>query len=418
MAQEVFISHAEEDSAIALTLAAALESQGFATWYYERDAVPGSSYLLQVGEAIDACSAFVLLISKDSLSSWQMTSEVGRAHESHKPFFPILVDVSHSEFQTRQPEWRMAVGMAASVNLATLGGQGVAAAVARGLERQHILRAQSPPRKAAVAQAPAQAPAVTHAPATTAPPLTARMIPGPTPPARANLGDSWIHPKTGMEMVYIPAGEFLMGDDDKPNNPRRTVTLSAYWISRTVVSVEQYLAFCDETGYTRAEPPEFNPNWSKLDHPIVNVRWDDAQAYCTWAGFALPTEAQWEKAARGTDGRKYPWGDTFDGSKLQCSVGGRNGSGTAPVRRYRQGPYDLCDMAGNVWQWCRDWYDADFWKGRPAGDEDPANAAEGTRRVLRGGSWDWNNTVFFRAAFRFFPSNWNYNWGFRVVLQG
>jgi formylglycine-generating enzyme required for sulfatase activity len=185
-----------------------------------------------------------------------------------------------------------------------------------------------------------------------------------------------------MEMVLIPAGAFLMGDDDRSDNPRRTVSLDAYWISRHPVTVKQYRAFCSATG--RAFPGAPSWGWND-DHPMVNVSWDDAQAFCAWAGMTLPTEAQWEKAARGTDGRKFPWGDEWDKNKCQCSKKDYGDAGsTAPVGSYPQGasPYGVLDMAGNVRERCEDKYDS------------------GSRfRVLRGGSWYTHLPLNFRCAF-------------------
>ena len=130
-------------------------------------------------------------------------------------------------------------------------------------------------------------------------------------------GATRINPKDGAVMVYVPAGEFVMGDDQMPrSSPRRTVTLDAFWIYKNDVTVAQYRKFCQATGRQMPQTPTWG--W-KDDHPVVNVTWDDAKAYCDWAGAALPTEAQWEKAARGTDGRMYPWGNEWDAGKLWCS---------------------------------------------------------------------------------------------------
>jgi len=135
-----------------------------------------------------------------------------------------------------------------------------------------------------------------------------------------------VKPKHGAEMVYVPAGEFLMGskegEGDDDERPQHTVYLDAYWIYKTEVTVAQYRKFCQATGRQMPEEPSVQA-WTD-DHPIVNVSWDDAVAYGKWAGAALPTEAQWEKAARGTDGRQYPWGNDWDAQKCVNSVGGNN----------------------------------------------------------------------------------------------
>src|SRR5262245_59254033 len=130
---DIFISHVEEDASLALDLAQALEHSGFVVWYYERDTVPGRSYLLQIGEAIDGCHAVILLISSHSLVSHQVRQEVIRAYESQKPFLPLLIDVSHADFQTRQPEWRAALGAAAFLRIPPEGIRPILPQLTQGL---------------------------------------------------------------------------------------------------------------------------------------------------------------------------------------------------------------------------------------------------------------------------------------------
>jgi hypothetical protein len=138
---DLFISHVEEDAETARSIAARVEAAGFSTWYYERDTVPGVSYLRQVSEAIDESQAVVLLISSASLSSHQVTTEVIRAYEAAKPILPLLLDVSHREFQNRHPEWRAAVGAATSISLATRALADVVQALLAGLSRLGVQRA-------------------------------------------------------------------------------------------------------------------------------------------------------------------------------------------------------------------------------------------------------------------------------------
>ena len=228
-------------------------------------------------------------------------------------------------------------------------------------------------------------------------PVNARIPAPATAPIKIR-----INPKDGAEMVYVPAGQFTMGDNDMNKSlhdcPQHKVYLDAFWIYKNLASVAQYRKFCKATGRKMPDPPDWG--W-KDDHPIVNVTKDDAKAYCDWAGASLPIEAQWEKAARGTDGRKYPWGNQWDPGKLQCSKKDLGDAGsTAPVGSYPGGasPYGCLDMAGNVWQWCADWYDESYYAKSPA--RNPTGPATGADRVMRGGSWIIDFVRNFRCADR------------------
>jgi formylglycine-generating enzyme required for sulfatase activity len=242
-------------------------------------------------------------------------------------------------------------------------------------------------------------------------------------------------PTDGAEMVKIPAGCFKMGSTESGEKPVHEVTLSAYCIDKYPVTNAQYRKFCDATG--RDYPPD--PGFSSMpsyftkmpEYPVVNVSWGDARAYCEWAGKRLPTEAEWEKAARGTDGRKYPWGnDEPDGT--QCNLADRRSglswadkkvddgfAQTSPVKQYPAGasPYGAMDMAGNVWEWCNDWYADDYYKKSPA--ENPRGPDAGSSRVLRGGSCS-NEARDLRCAYRdrSEPSSRDGSIGFRCAVDG
>lgn len=210
-------------------------------------------------------------------------------------------------------------------------------------------------------------------------------------------GQEIVNPKDGAVMVYVPAGEFLMGSHDVTENekPQRRVYLDAFWMYTHPVTVAQYFEFCADTCCLKPE----TPNWGwKDDHPIVNVSWHDAVGYCAWAKVSLPTEAEWEKAARGTDGRKWPWGSEWDEKKCNTDECGLNT--TTPVVNYPQGasPYSCMDMAGNAFEWCADWYDSNYYKTGP--ERNPTGPEEGQDRVLRGGCWYADHDLA-RCALRF-----------------
>ncbi|MCP9452718.1 MAG: SUMF1/EgtB/PvdO family nonheme iron enzyme [Nitrospira sp.] len=221
------------------------------------------------------------------------------------------------------------------------------------------------------------------------------------------------------EMVFVPAGKFTRGsnlaDDEKPV---RQIYLNAFYIDKYEVTVGQYARYLEATDME--EPPDWNimnqPQHQR--RPVVNVSWEDAVNYCKWAGKRLPTEAEWEKAARGTDGRIYPWGNEAP-TRLHANYGRKEWDdhfALTPVGSFEAGksPYGAYDMAGNAWEWVFDWYDHDFYKTSP--DKNPIGPAKGTEKVVRGGSWLYV-ADFMRSAHRFnaHPSNRHFGYGFRCA---
>lgn len=294
--------------------------------------------------------------------------------------------------------------------------------------------------------------------------LTATSTEEPMPasaPANASLGDTWTRPADGMVMVYVPGGTFQMGSDESDSDadnsefPQHAVTLDSFWIDRTEVSVAQFRQCVTETGYeTDAERKGWAYAWTgtewaevdgadwqhpqgpnshaQEDHPVVQASWNDAAAYCEWAKAQLPTEAQWEYAARGPEGYIYPWGDTFDGTRLNfCDANCPreswrvadydDGYGlTAPVGSYPGGA-SWCgarDMTGNVWEWVADWHDSGYFGNSPS--QNPTGPEIGAYRMVRGGGWS-NDHRDVRAAERSIatPDIRSGDLGFRcVVLPG
>lgn len=203
----------------------------------------------------------------------------------------------------------------------------------------------------------------------------------------------------GAEMIWIPSGEFTMGSTTGESHeaPAHTVYLEGFWIYKHAVTVGQFRKFCADTGRTMRHTPGWG--W-KDENPMVNVSWEYANAFSMWAGVQLPTEAEWEKAARGTDERIFPWGNDWFSDRCKNSVGGRRQNGVAPVGSYPEGvsKYGVHDMAGNVWEWCADWYDSGYYTISTVSN--PQGPFFGVRRVLRGGSWGNERMQDFRATCR------------------
>jgi len=241
------------------------------------------------------------------------------------------------------------------------------------------------------------------------------------PPAEADIGDTWTRPADGMVMVYVPAGEFLMGSSDADGQaednekPQHTVYLDAYWIDRTEVTNAQYRK-CVEAGACPEPGCWDEDSYNAPGQPVVCVSWDDAQTYAASVGGRLPTEAEWEKAARGTDGRMFPWGNNVP----DCNRASYSNCVERPaiVGSYLAGasPYGALDMAGNVWEWVADWYDEGYYARSPA--RNPQSPASGDSRVLRGGAFD-GAAGLVRCAYRYgYAPDYRYlNRGFRLVAS-
>jgi formylglycine-generating enzyme required for sulfatase activity len=283
----------------------------------------------------------------------------------------------------------------------------------------------------------------------------------PEPPADAQKGDVWVNPKDGMEMVYIPTGDFAMGSSTAEikawltahtldqalwfaqEQPQFTVKVNGYWIGRYEVTNAQYLRFVQGAGYPKpdhwrgGEIPEGLENF-----PVAFVEWEDARAYCEWAGGRLPTELEWERAARGGDKRVFPWGATWDRTRCRNFevISGRTYAGYSDGYNALEGwmgahdeardgpvavgslpagvsPFGCFEMAGNVAEWCVDWYSEQIYARYAKGDLTPPPPGAERQKVLRGGGFSGAFPRQFRCAFRFGipPTTRDVGIGFRAV---
>jgi len=211
--------------------------------------------------------------------------------------------------------------------------------------------------------------------------LTSTPTEAPPPTPTLGIGSTWIRSADGMEMVYVPEGEFTMGGNtgNEDEKPVHQVYLDTYWIDRTEVTNAMY-ALCVQAGNCK-NPATSVSSFKYGEYPISFIHWDDAQSYCLWAEVRLPTEAEWEKAARGTDGRIYPWGDNKNLTKFYLY----SPNNSFPVGSFPSGasPYGVLDIAGGVREWVNDWYNETYYQNSP--ESNPRGPDKGEYHVLRGG---------------------------------
>lgn len=282
------------------------------------------------------------------------------------------------------------------------------------------------------------------------------------PPLNPKPGAVWVNPCDGMELVYVPPGDFLMGLSDtqiekllrydptadrewlfRDAQPQCRLRVPGFWIGRTEVTNTQYLAFVRATGHSPPKHWERGKIPSGTERfPVVFVDRSDAEAYCKWAGLRLPTEVEWERAARGSDGRLFPWGDdwsvgscrsfqTVTGSEVvvdwetwlseyerwsEAHSGIREGVADVGSYPRDRSPFGCLDMAGNVFEWCSGWYDAGAYQRYVRGDDSSVHL--GRHAILRGGAWYRSSPTLFCSGYRGFHPPPHYrldNAGFRCA---
>ena len=367
----IFLSYASEDRDTAQAVALALRAQGHDVFFDREDLAPGDEYNARIRDAIEQTDLFVFLISAASLDagSYTLTElEIAQTCWKHPAgkLLPVLL---------RPLPFEQIPVLLKSVTLLQPEGN-VPASVAHAVQRIARARRRSWLIKAALAL------------------LVVAVAIG-----------AWFLVDHGDDgMVRIPAGTFTMGDDE--NAPQRDVYVDDFALDQYEVTVARYRQFLEATGAVNA--PE---GWETVDFardgelPVIGVDWHDADAYCTWAGKRLPTEAEWEKAARGADARMYPWGDAsplYDQANFQnhspsAYDGGLMAVGTHPAGN---SPYAIHDLAGNAAEWVADWYS----EGVSLSDvRNPKGPDSGDGKVIRGGGFR-EPAEHIRATARFHAS--------------
>jgi formylglycine-generating enzyme required for sulfatase activity len=361
---KIFLSYASQDRPLAEAINRALLDQGHDVFFDREDLPPGEEFHIRIRRAIEGADLFIFLVSEAAIDPGSYTlNELDIAEKTIKRasgrFLPVLLQpIAFDRLPT----------LVKSVTVLESAGS-VPAAVAGAVHRIALARRRAFWLK------------VTGC-------ITATAFIGLIGWLAVSRGTprSEITGQDGSSAVLVPAGSFTMGDDEA--SPRREVFLDAFYIDRYEVTTGRYAKFLADTGHSRI--PE---GWETLDRavgdelPVVGVDWNDASAYCRWAGGRLPTEAEWEKAARGTDARRYPWGDAsptpelanYENTAPDAYDGGLAKVGSHPAGR---SPFGVHDLAGNASEWVGDWYSERF----PAGDvRNPKGPETGDQRVVRGG---------------------------------
>jgi formylglycine-generating enzyme required for sulfatase activity len=377
---------------------------------FTNHAVTSALLHLQEKEVLDYNNNFVIyLIDIWLRQNWtidKVIETIGLLERTKLPHASVLVPYLI-------PRWAWLIGLITLVGVIVLAGWriGTHTSSLATTQTAQALVALLPTARPVLPLSPTPAASKsTLAPTQTETPMTT-ATPIPTLTPALGIGSTKSSSKDGMVQIYVPAGEFLMGSDKAIDNqandnelPQQRVYLNAFWIDKTEVTNTQYIQWCKVSGQCR--PPQdyksstrssYYENDQYANYPVINVDWNQARAYCTWAGRRLPTEAEWEKAARGTDGLIYSWGNsTPDKNKLNYlqNLGDTTAVGSYPVGA---SPYGVLDMAGNVWEWVNDWYSETYYLHLPSWN--PAGPDLGNERVLRGGSWS-SKGAYVRSANR------------------
>jgi formylglycine-generating enzyme required for sulfatase activity len=434
MAHDIFISHSNKDKPVADAICANLESASLRCWIAPRDVAPGEKWQAATTNAISHSRVMVLVFSAHSNASDDISNEIFLAADAKVVIIPFRIENVRTEpgkqYYLGRTHWLDALNPPTQAQIDQLVERVklLVPPVEVGSPVQpEAVPAETPPSQENISgTAPAQRAwgmprgkalllgsaillvvivagwlisqsgslqsAGIIISVTNTPTLTTTLEPSLTPPPESspssvpNLAEI---AREGAKMELIPAGKFAMGSNDgsADERPVHTVSLDAFYMDKYEVTNVTYKLCVDAGGCLAPTDASWNSatqynNPKYTHHPVIFVTWYQALNYCSWRGVRMPTEAEWEYAARGLNGRTYPWGEV-----LATSLANYNKSGTTPVGSYENGksPFGLYDMAGNVWEWVNDWYSETYYQRSPAFN--PLGPAVGRQRAMRGGAW-------------------------------
>jgi formylglycine-generating enzyme required for sulfatase activity len=424
-----FISYSRVNSDFAVRLAKDLKKGDYDVWLDQLDIPTGSRWDDEIEKALEECEIFLIILSPESIKSQNVKDEIGYAIDTGKHILPVVLENCKVPFRLRRFQYVDCTDQPYNDSLDKIkflldnkktvepGDQG------RKVPATPIQEKPKPEQKtkkqiwnsrtigvfiglavlvlAAVFGLPLllSQPESTPEPTMTANEPEPTFTPAPTftaesastttgTPIPADITDS-----NGVEMALVPKGEFTMGSDTgvTDEQPSHNVYLDAFYIDKYEVTNADYKSCVEsnECGIPVAEGTDYYADQTYADFPVIWVDWYMANTYCEWRGARLPTEAEWEKAARGTDERTYPWGEQLNPSLANYCDNDNAGCEIVVVGRYERGKsqYGVYDMAGNVWEWVADWYWDGYYASLGADVENPQGPSSGTFRVIRGGSW-------------------------------
>ena len=459
---QVFISYSRRDIRFVEKLAKDVEGKGYDVWFDLTDLEGGDRWAQGIQDGIKESEYFVIVVSTNSIKSEWVEKEFLYASNQGLKIIPILFDDCEADipiwllniqyidmrvkryyqknlmkiiaaFDDEDPPPQLTkeskVDMASLLKKPATLWAGGGVILALGLLiifslKPNTLTPEPTKEASATATATEVIPTATETqkplPTETEPPAQPTFTPEPniTPTATPLLPE--ITDKSGAEMVLIPAADFFwMGSDNAEADARPAHPMKAdnFYIDKFEITNAQYLACVNTAACVKPQKTTyfFDAQKRYADHPVVYIRWQDAFDFCEWRGARLPTEAEWEKAARGTDQRIYPWGSRWNSKYANATGAGDEYLGTAPVTAFddRLSPYGLYNMAGNVWEWVDGWYDV-----YPGGDAKASSYFGELRRVARGGSWtDSKNNLLTYKRYDLNPNTNNGQIGFRCAAD-